>query len=229
MQASDIMTQPVISVAPDTAVADIAKVLLDNRISAVPVVDRTGRLVGIVSEGDLLRRVEAGTERRPSRWLEMLRTDADLASEYVSSRARTAVEIMTRRVVTATAETPVRDIVDLMEEEGIKRVLVVDNGVVIGMVSRANLLQALRAGMPLAAPRGGDDRKIREALLAELQSQPWADRAVMNVIVADGVVHLWGIVRSGEERRALRVAAESVVGVAAVEDHLVTLAASRGT
>ncbi len=223
MRASDIMGQAVISVAPDTTVAAVAQVMLQNRISAVPVVDRAGKLVGIISEGDLLRRIESGTERRPSRWLEMVSSNAELARDYVLSHARKAEEIMTRDVVTATAETPIRDIVDLMERARVKRIPVVRDGVVVGIVSRANLLQALRAGAPDPAPSRGDDRRIREALLTELRAQRWADSAAMNVIVTDGMVHLWGAVRSDDERRALHIAAENIDGVVGVEDHLVNL------
>jgi CBS domain-containing protein len=219
MQAADIMTQAVVSVAPDTVVADIAKTMLDNGISAVPVVDRAGKLVGIVSEGDLLRRVEANTERRPSRWLEMVSSNAELAREYIRSRGRMAFEIMTRDVATATESTPVRDIVDLMEARRIKRVPVVRDGVVIGVVSRANLLRAMRAGAGVG-PDGGSDRAIRDTLLAELRRQRWADMPGLDVIVSGGVVHLWGIVTTVEARDALRVAAENVAGVKGVEDHL---------
>jgi CBS domain-containing protein len=227
MQAADIMVRDVISVTPDRTVSEVAKLLLDNRISGVPVIDRASRLVGIVSEGDLLRRVEAGTEPRRARWLDLLIPDAELANEYSRAHARRVEEIMTRSVITALESTPLRDLVDLMEAEHVKRIPIVRVGTVVGIVSRANLLQALRAGTPVVPPRGGDDRKIRDALLAELRSLSWTDSRQLNVIVSDGIVHLWGLVRSPEERKALRVAAENTAGVAGVEDHLVDVATLR--
>jgi CBS domain-containing protein len=225
MQAADIMTKVVYSVATDTTVADVAKTMLDNGVSAVPVVDGTGSIVGIISEGDLVRRVEANTERRPSRWLQLVSSNVELAREYVKSRGRLAAEIMTRNVATVTETTPVRDIVDMMEAKRLKRVPVVHDGAVVGMVSRADLLRALRAGARFEARNPGGDRAIRETLLAELRGQKWADAAGLNVIVSDGVVHLWGVATSPDERAALRVAAENVPGVASVEDHLVLLPA----
>ncbi|MBI3517306.1 MAG: CBS domain-containing protein [Proteobacteria bacterium] len=224
MQAADIMSKVVISVAQDTVVADIAKLMLDRQISSVTVVDETGKLVGLITEGDLLRRIEVGTERRPSRWLELVSSHAELAADYVKSRARKASDVMTRQVVTASEATPVRDIVDLMESRHIKRVPVVHDGAIVGIVSRANLIQALSVGarVPIANPQS--DRAIRDTLLAELSRQKWADTAGLNVIVTDGVIHLWGTVQSTQERKALRVAAENV-GARGIEDHLVHMPA----
>jgi len=225
MQAADIMTKVVISVAPDATVPDIAKLMLDRGISSVTVVDRTGRLIGLITEGDLLRRAEMGTERRPSRWLEVVSTNAELAADYVKSHARKAADIMTRDVMTASAETPVRDIVDLMESRRIKRVPIVHDGAVIGIVSRANLVQALLVGARFEARDLKGDRAMREALLAELKGQAWVTATGLNVIVSDGVIHLWGTVQSPEQRAALRIAAENVPGGRGVEDHLVSVPA----
>ncbi|HUA52039.1 MAG TPA: CBS domain-containing protein [Candidatus Sulfotelmatobacter sp.] len=225
MQAADIMTKVVISVAADTTVPDIAKLMLDRGISSVTVVDRTGRLIGLITEGDLLRRAEMGTERRPSRWLEVVSTNAELAADYVKSHARKAADIMTRDVITASAETPVRDIVDLMESRRIKRVPIVHDGAVIGIVSRANLVQALLVGARFEARDLKGDRAMREALLAELKGQAWVTATGLNVIVSDGMIHLWGTVQSPEQRSALRIAAENVPGARGVEDHLVSVPA----
>jgi CBS domain-containing protein len=223
MQAADIMSKVVISVAPDTVVADVAALMLNRGISSVTVVDPAGRLLGIITEGDLLRRIETGTERRPSRWLEMVSSNAALAADYIKSRARKASDVMTRPVVTASETTRLRDIVDLMETKHVKRVPIVHDGTVIGMVSRANLVRALATGAThRESPRS--DREIREKLLAELAQQTWADANAVHVIVSDGVIHLWGTVQSPEERRAVCIAAENVGG-RAIEDHLVQIPA----
>jgi len=225
MQAADIMTKVVISVAPDTTVPDIATLMLERGISSVTVVDRTGRLIGLITEGDLVRRAEMGTERRPSRWLEVVSTNAELAADYVKSHARKAADIMTRDVVTASAETSVRDIVDLMEAKRIKRVPIVHDGAVIGIISRTNLVQSLLVGGRFEARDLKGDRAIREALLAELSHQKWVAAIGLNVIVSDGVIHLWGTVQSPEQRAALRVAAENIPGARRIEDHLVSVPA----
>ena len=220
MIAADIMTKNVITVTPDTPVLEIAKILMEKRISALPVVEN-GRPVGIVSEGDLLRQVEPGAPRQP-KWLELFFSRDTLAAEYIHAHARTARQIMTHNVVTVMEDTLISDIVDLLESKRIKRVPVVDiGGRVVGIVSRSNLLQALVARTrPLA--RGGDgDTLIREAYLAEIRAQAWADLPDEgNVIVDQSVVHLWGAVRSPEVRKAMTVAALNIPGVTGVEDHM---------
>ena len=222
MIAADIMTKNVVTVTPDTPVVEIAKLLMEKRISAVPVVEN-GRPVGIVSEGDLLRQAEPGAPRKPS-WLELFFSRDTLAAEYIHSHARTARQIMTHGVVTVMEDTPVSDIVDILEGKRIKRVPVVDiGGHVVGIVSRSNLLQGLvlRAQSPANAAGGDEDTRIRNAYLAEIRAQDWADLPDEgNVIVQDGVVHLWGAVRTPEVRKAMTVAALNVPGVKGVEDHM---------
>ncbi len=223
MNASDIMTSKVITVGPDADVAAVAKLLTDNRISALPVVDR-GRVVGIVSEGDLLRRVETGTapaSHRP-RWLSLFSGDVD-ALDYVRSHARKAAEVMSRGVVTVADHTPVAEVAAILESRGIKRVPVLRDGTLVGIVCRSNLLQAMasrRQSGPVSTAT--DDRTIRDTLLREISDQPWTTPDT-NVIVEQGVVHLWGIVQSEEQRRALIVAAENTQGVKGVEDHMGTM------
>jgi CBS-domain-containing membrane protein len=228
MRASEVMTTNVITVGPDTSVQEIARILSERSISAVPVVDASSRLVGIVSEGDLLHRVETGTERRVQRrrrswWLDTIGSDAELARDYVKSHGRTAKDVMTRDVVTVNEDTELADIANLLETKRIKRVPVLKDGKVAGIVSRANLVRALAAaGSPLTADTALDDRTIRERLLAELSGQPWVHSWAADIIVRDNVVHLWiSEDRPDEERRALRVAAENIPGVRGVEEHLV--------
>jgi CBS domain-containing protein len=218
MKARDVMTSPVITVQPFVSVKDVAKVMLQKHISAVPVVDEAGKLVGIVSEGDLMRRPETGTERQPRRWL-LLFSEQQLAIDYVKAHATKVADIMTREVVTASPDTPLNEIATLLERNSIKRVPIVQNGQLVGIVSRANLIQALAVeskglDVPVA------DSAIRDKLLAHLKTQPWAHSALLNITVHDGVVDLWGIATSAEEKQAIRVAAENIAGVRAVNNNL---------
>ena len=222
MKAADVMSSRVISVGPEATVGEIARLLLERHISAVPVVDTGGRIIGIVSEGDLMRRAETGTERHRSWWLRAFGDTAILASDYVKSHALRARDVMTRDVVSVTPETKLGQIANLLEKHRIKRVPVVRGGKPVGIVSRANLLQAFAVAKP--APNGGaeaaDDRGIREKLLAELDRQPWwVDSIYTNIVVTEGVVHVWGMVRTDSERDALRIAAERIPGVRQVDDH----------
>jgi CBS domain-containing protein len=222
MKASDIMVSNVITIGANTSVREIADTLVKNRISAVPVVGEHGELLGIVSEGDLMRRVEAGTERHRSWWLEALASNEALAAEFVRSHARKVTDIMTRHVVTAKPDTPISDIASILEKNGIKRVPIVKDGKVVGIVSRANLLQAL-ASAPKEAPAAPsvDDVTLRAKIEALLKSQRWTNPWLLNVIVHDGTVELWGIVDSQAEKKAARVAAEVTPGVRAVNDNLI--------
>jgi CBS domain-containing protein len=218
MHAADVMTPDVICATPDTPIAELIRLMLDNRISGLPIV-ADGAIVGIVSEGDLLRRAETGTERRPSRWLELMTSDSRLAANYTRAHGRKAHEVMTREVVTVAETTPIAEIAQLLEARRIKRVPVTRDGRLVGIVSRRNLLQAL--GSRLSAPVATDDRTIRDAFYAELRRQPWADgTGSINAVVANGVVHLWGIAPDEQQRQAMVVVAEGIAGVRSVEDHM---------
>jgi len=220
MKAADVMVSAVISVRPNTRVEEVASILLANRISAVPVIDEQDELLGIVSEGDLMRRAEAGTERSRAWWLEYLTGKQVLAAEYVKSHSHKVTDVMTRAVITATPETPLGEIAVLLERNRIKRVPIVQNGKVVGIVSRANLLQAL-AGMPAknAAAASAGDSQIRDEVLSRLNAQLWRP-SMLNVTVRDGTVDLWGFVTSDDEKKATRIAVESVPGVKTINDHL---------
>ena len=194
MKAADVMVSNVITVSPEATVQDVANILMTNRISAVPVVTASGDLVGIISEGDLIRRVETDTDRRRSWWMELLLGRGPLAAEYVKSHSHKVSHLMSRDVITATPDTPLRDIAGLLEKNGIKRVPIVDNGKLVGIVSRANLVQALAAQKnPVAAQPPGDDLAIREAVMVRLDGKFWTKFAPVNVIVRDGIVDIWGI------------------------------------
>ena len=223
MKASDIMKSPVITAAPHTPVREIAALLLKHRISAVPIIEED-RLVGLVSEGDLLRRHEIGTDRADRGtpwWLWLLGTDRSIG-EYVKSHARYARDVMTREVVSVAPDTPLAEIATLLETHGIKRVPVLRGGRLVGIVSRANLIQALATtpDSTCRTPRrSSGDEAIRMRLMAELERQLWWRRGSSSVIVAEGVVHYWGLISADDETTAARVAAENIAGVRGVEDH----------
>ena len=193
--------------------------LVDRRISAVPVVDDVGKLVGIISEGDLMHRSETGTERQYRWWIRLVEGDASLPADYIKAHGRKAADIMTQNVITAAPDTALDEVAITMEKNSIKRVPIVRDGQLVGIVSRANLVQAL-ATMPKGLEIPLSDSQIREKLLSHLKEQPWADTHLLNVTVTDGVVSLWGIASSETERKAIRVAAEATPGVRAVNDHL---------
>ena len=220
MNAADVMVSNVIAVRPDAAVEQIAEILLTNRISAVPVVDESGRLVGIVSEGDLIHRVEAGTERHRAWWLELLTARDILEHEFIKSHARKAADLMTRPVITVQPDTPLSDLAALLEKHRIKRVPVVQDGKLVGIVSRANLIQALvRSGREMGPDKASEDLALHRDLLSRLQSQPWWPGDV-RVIVRDGTVELWGFVESEAEKDAIRIAVETTPGVRSVLNQL---------
>jgi CBS domain-containing protein len=219
MLARDVMTPRVISIEADAPVTRAAGVMLENRISGLPVVGSNGELVGMVTEGDFLRRREIGTERKRSRWLEFLVGPGRLADEYVRASGRKVSDVMTPEPRTAGEETPLDEIVKTMEQHHIKRVPIVRAGRLVGIVTRANIMHALVSlAREERAPPGGD-AAIREQILAEYAKHPWAP--IPNVVVRDGIVELWGTITDYRERQALIVACENIPGVKAVHDHLV--------
>jgi len=218
MRARDVMVRAVVTTSSDTTVEQLARLMINLRISGVPVMDRDGRLVGIVTEGDLLRRVETGTERHRPRWSEPFSSSSRLAAAYIKSHAKRVADIMTREVFSVEELATLGEIADLLETNHIKRVPVIHDGKIVGIVSRADLLKVLASG-GTKTTHDEQDRTIRAQLLAELREQKWADASEGRVVVSDGVVHLWGIVGSEDERRALRILAENTPGVRGIEDH----------
>jgi CBS domain-containing protein len=229
MRASDIMTREVVAVPPDIAVTQLAAILIERRISAVPVIEQ-GRLVGIVTENDLLRRIELDTQRTRPRWLHFLTSDDTLLAEYLKSHGQTAGDVMTPDVVTVGPNTPIADIANILESRHIKRVPVLEGDKVVGIISRANLIQALATYAPAPnRPAAGDDRTIHELLCREMRSVGWGPEPVTNnITVNDGTVHLWGFVTGDDERRAVLVAVRRVPGVKAINDHRIDLLPSAG-
>jgi CBS domain-containing protein len=221
MQARDIMTKPVVWISHKAKIVEAIDLMLKSRLSGLPVIDEEGRLVGILSEGDLLRRTELGTEHHRPRWIEAFLMPGRSAQDYAHAHGRLVHEVMTRDPVCVDAATPLDEIVSLMEGRRIKRLPVLSHGALVGIVTRADLLGALADRLGRPAPARSGDLGIKEAIEAELRKQAWAPGPGVRVIVKDGVVELEGVILNDRLRDAIRVCAENVEGVKAVHDHLV--------
>jgi len=219
MQVRDVMTRGVISVKADESILKAARLMLQSRISGLPVVDAKDKLVGVVTEGDFLRRGEIGTTRRRPKWLEFLVGPGRLASEYVHQSGRKVSEVMTPDPVTVGEDDSLETVVRLMERRRVKRLPVMRDGRMVGIISRANLMHALASlahEMPAVAV---DDAAIRDRILAALAEHHWAFG--VNVVVKDGVAEIWGTIMDEREREGCIVAVENIPGVKQVHDHLV--------
>jgi CBS domain-containing protein len=228
MKVRDVMTRSVISVGPNETIARAIRLMLQNRISGLPVIDTFDRLVGMVTEGDFLRRAETATARQRPHWLEFLVGPGRMADEYVHAHGRKVSDVMTVDPVSVTEDTALDEVVSLMEKRQIKRVPVVRRDQVVGIVSRANLLHAVAGLSATQAPTHVSDQNIREQLLAELGKERWAPVGALNVTVRDGIVDLWGTIADDRERRALVVAAENIPGIKKVRDHIAWIDAMSG-
>ncbi len=223
MKAVDVMVRDVITIGPQETVADAAKLIAENDVSALPVVDDEGELVGIISEGDLMNREEIGTEIHHPWWIEAVTPAATLATEFAKAHGKRVEEVMSDVVITATEDTPLAEIATLLERNRIKRIPILQDGKLVGIVSRSNLVQALASSNGGSSPSAQDaSRGIRAELLSRLeQQQEWTDFGSRNVIVTDGKVHLWGLISSEAERKALISLAEGVPGVKQVIDEMI--------
>jgi len=229
MQAADIMTRNVVTISCDAPIREAIRLMLSHRISGLPVVDGAGKVAGILTEGDLLRRSEIATERRHWPWLDFLLGPGHAASEYVRTHGRVCEELMSHDVISVTGATSLSEIVQLMERRHIKRVPVIENDILLGIVSRPDLLAALARVLDLPQGPVGDDEAIRQAVLAELAKFDWAPRSGLTITVIDGIVEFDGVILDEHERTAMRVAAENVPGVKAVVDRLVWVEPVSGT
>ena len=228
MNAVDVMTRDLVSIRPEASIMEAIRLMLQHRISGLPVVDATGRLQGIVTEGDFLRRAETGTVRKRSRWVEFLLGPGRLATEYAHASGRKVSDVMTPDVHTVAEDAPLEQVVHLMERHRVKRIPVMRGDTVVGIVTRANLMRAL-AGLALAAqPPAPGDAAIRERLLAELKKQSWAPVGLIDIAVKDGVVKLSGALTDERQRQAIWIAAENIAGVKKVEDHLIWIEPNTG-
>lgn len=226
MHAKDIMTASLDCVNSKDSVFDAAELLLGAGISAAPVVNDQGNVVGIVSEADLIHRAEIGTVPHKSWLLRFLDSEGSAARDFVAAHARKVADVMTREVITANEDTPLVKLVELIEKHHVKRIPIVRGETLVGIVSRANLLEALLSREPDSSHDKVDDNQLRQAVVKSLAQQAWKSRWPTNVVSSDGVVHLWGFVESEEVRDAYRVAAENVPGVKRVKSHLRSIPAS---
>jgi CBS domain-containing protein len=228
MLARDIMTTDVCTLAPTTTVLEAAQLLVSRRISGAPVVNAAGRVIGIMSEGDLIRRAELGTEREWSGWREFLTAKRTLAHEFIRSHASKVGDVMTAPVWTVGEETTLADLAELFEKKNIRRAPVVRDGKLAGIVSRADMVRALLQCWSAAHPRTEvDDAAIRRAILDHAASERWSDTAMLNVEVVNGAVELYGVADSDDVAKALEVLAESMPGVRSVHNHLQMRTATR--
>jgi CBS domain-containing protein len=221
LTAADVMQNHVLTVNSHVSIADAARIMLRNRVSGLPVIDWEGRLVGIVTEGDLLRRSEIGTGRRRSRWLELLLGPGYAAAEYTAEHGRKVSEVMSDHVVAVVPRTPLAEIVALMEQHHIKRVPVLSGQKLIGILSRADLLRALVEAAVEFQVTVADDLQIREQVQHAVDQERWSPRATIKIDVQNGIVKLSGCITDDRERTALTVLAENVPGVKKVIDELV--------
>ncbi len=228
MIVADVMTRNVISISPDATVEEAAKTMLARGISGLFVVDAKGELAGVVTEGDLLRRDELGTERHRPWWLRLLVSPGRQAADFTHTFGRHVRDVMTVEVTAVNADAPLEEVVATMERQGIKRVPVVENQRVTGVVSRSDLLRAL-IGQVRKSPIAGDDRTIRTAILDALEKQSWTPVTSLNVTVADGVADIWGTITDDSERRAICVLVENTPGVKNIHDHLIYIEPYSGT
>ncbi|MFC5357612.1 CBS domain-containing protein [Azospirillum himalayense] len=220
MKAVDLMTPKVITIGPDATIAEAARMMLDNRISGLPVVDAAGHVLGLISEGDLLHRAEIGTARHRSWWLRLLSGGTEPAEDFIKSHARKVRDVMTPNVITVDESASPEEIVRVLETRRIKRVPVVRNGRLIGIISRANLLRALVSVASEPPPTAVDDRELYERVFSAAKELAWDPRAHDAIVVRNGIVHLWGFVSTESQRDAIRVAAEQVPGVKGVENNI---------
>ncbi|PWT80106.1 MAG: hypothetical protein C5B58_12305 [Acidobacteria bacterium] len=225
MYATDVMVRWVVTVKPDDTVAKAVDLFAKHDISALPVVDDNDAVVGIISEADLVHREEICTEIHRPWWLEAVTPASTLAKEFAKSHGRRVDEVMSTHVVSASEDTPLAEIAALLERHRIKRVPILRNGKLVGIVSRSNIIQALASPQNVTNANTGtsanDDRAIRLDLLDRLGRQPWTGFGERNVTVHRGIVHLWGLVGSEAERKALAALAEEVPGVVQVSDEMI--------
>ncbi len=220
MKASEIMTREVATVAPTTPVREIAVIMAQKRVSGLPVVSAEGQILGIVSESDLLHRAELGTDQLPRSWLRVFADSDQLAREYTRTHGLKAHDVMSRHVVSVKDDAELQRVADVLDKHKIKRVPVVRDGKLVGIITRGDLVRALSTLHTQAAAKQLDDGALQSTLLEKIRKQPWLDASYVNVMVKDGAVELWGIVESEDKRRALRILVEEEPGVKNVADRL---------
>ncbi len=228
MKAKDVMVREVATVTPATLVREAARIMVERRVSGLPVVDTEGHVIGIVSEGDLLHRAETGTERRRSWWLQAVAGSEELAQDYIKSHALKVGDVMTKRVISVGEDADLSQVATIMERRNVKRVPVVRDGKLVGIISRADLVRTYLLSTDSRSAEPVADGDIRKKLDEVLEREAWVGTALLNVSVDGGVVDIGGCVTSEEQRKALQVAAEGVAGVRAVRNHVIIRSAGYG-
>lgn len=221
MNAADIMTRPVATVAPDAPLSEVIELLVEKRTGTLPVVD-DGTVVGVIAEADLLRRAELGSaKKRPTSWLGLFLSEDARASAFVHAHGRLARDVMSAPAITVAEDTPLNEVAELLERRRIGRVPVVRGGRLVGVIGRAELLRVLASRIAPVPARSADDRELRERVVAAVERSGWLNGASdVTVMVEQGVVHLWGSVETDAVHRALVAAVAELPGVAGVRDHL---------
>lgn len=220
MKAQDIMTRDVITVGPDKSVKDIAALMVEKHVSGIPVVGDNGAIIGIVSQSDLLHRAEVGTQRKHKWWFRLFADSNALANEFVKTHGHKAHDIMTRYVVSVREDAELRDVADILDKHRIKRVPVVKEGRLVGLVTRGDLVRALTLAQVSKPAQKVDNAALHKALQARIQKQPWINKTYINLTANDGKVEMWGFVESAEQHRALRLLVEETAGVTKVDDKI---------
>jgi CBS domain-containing protein len=220
MKARDVMTKEVATVAPEASVREAASLMTDRRISGLPVVGREGELVGMLTASDLLHRVETGTEQRES-WFRSFFADPDqMARRYAKAHGMKVHEVMSRHVISVREDASLSQVADTLDSNKLKRVPVIGDGVLVGIISRSDLVRALSQASLGRKVEKSDDATLHRRIMQEIRKMPWLDSGYLNVTVSGGVVEAWGMVRSSEQRNALQVLLEEIPGVARIDDHI---------
>lgn len=220
MQAKDIMTRDVATVRPGASIQEAAKLMTDRRLSGLPVVAADGHVIGMLTASDLLHRKETGAERRPSWFSSFFARPDELARQYAKDHGRKAHEVMSQHIISVVEDASLSEVADVLDRNGIKRVPVIRDGVLVGIISRSDLVRVLsQARLNETAPRS-DDAALQRSLLEQIRKQPWLNSGFVNITAKDGTVDVWGTVNSAEQHRALLVLVKEVAGSAAVADHV---------
>lgn len=220
MKARDIMTTDIVVARPEATVYEIARLMTDRRISGVPIVGTDGDILGMVSESDLLHRAELGTEAKPKWWLKLFADPDQMARAYAKSHGLRAVDVMSRPVVSINADQDLAEVAQVLDSSKIKRVPVLQDGALVGLITRADLVRAL-SNQPRRVPIGKvDDGTLQARINAEIRKQSWLSASMLNVLVENGTVELWGFIETQAQKTALRILIEGIEGVTEIEDHV---------
>jgi CBS domain-containing protein len=220
MKAHEVMARKVVTAHPGMSIAQIADLLISNRISAVPVVTGDNDVIGIITESDLLHRAETGTEHKRKWWLELFLDPDTQAREFIKSHAGKATDVMSRVVISASEDADLGEVARILDTHGIRRVPVVRAGKLVGIISRSDLVRALALTAIKPSREKSDDATLNKAIHEAIHEQPWINSLYMTFTVSDGTVELIGFVDSHDQRHALRVLVEGVDGVKSVDDRL---------